>query len=235
MPTGSSERDPLGCARQGALVVCRKLREVFSNTASNSTAMETLRRTLENTYTFSDVLESITARARQAPSLVATWGAAATLVFYASKAVDIEDTRVLEYILLDVAGPPPTQGRDRERSLRGASTALGYTFYMKAFLEAHSCLQGAAPGQAGGSVEAVLDSLIRSYMGSGARSQSQAINLVENLARFTMLYLEPLLSDVDDFIREIRGLEKSQQEQLAKQRLPSLVEKHCAIDTPSQS
>ena len=234
MPTGNNNHDPLGCARQGALALCKKLREVFGGAAS-SVAVETLRRTLENPYTFSDVLESITTRARQAPSLVATWGAAATLVFYASKAVDIEDTKVLNYILLDVADSSSTQGSDREKKLRGASTALGYTFYMKAFLEAHSCLQGAAPDQTGSSVEAVLDSLIKSYMGSGARSQSQAVNLVENLARFTTLYLEPLLCDIAEFIREIHNLERSQQEQQAKQRLPLLVEEHCTIDEPSQN
>ena len=199
MPTGNNKRDALSCARQGALTVCKKLMALQIPATSGSDrercgpskAAGRLR----------DMMESLVTRARQAPSLAATWGVAATLVFYASKAAELTENeqqlQFLLYLLTDNGAPP-----SYDQLCRIDATAAGYAFYIAAFQRAHSCItdggsySGGAVGGGTGDIVKILDGLVKDYMMGMHVGKYQAIALIENLARFATLYIEPLTAEI---------------------------------------
>ena len=182
-------RDPLYCARRGALKACQLLKAMAEKGL------------FRGALGAADVADSLYSRARQAPGLAATWGMGAFLVFYASKAVDLAEDcpGLLDYL---VGGG--SQGLCR-RNKYPNSTALGYAVYLAALLGAHRCLYG-EPQETGEFVRDV-DGLIRLYLGGsgGGGPAGSSLALVENLSRFLLLYVEPLAAKLRENNAENNG------------------------------
>lgn len=221
---GRQEITPLTCARRGALQLCSKLKKLVEALDTGGGGQQS--RGPKLLRTVRDTLESLTTRARQAPSLAATWGAAAALVFYASKAVDLE-AGLLNRVILDQGTGVLSSNLD--------ATALGYALYLSAFIKAHNCIENRSQDTNNNTrATRLLDAVIEEYMGAASRSYSVAVNLMENLARLITLYIEPLLSELNELARQARSQETSEEE--AANQLTDLVKEYCSLqdaDSPS--
>ncbi len=142
------------------------------------------------------LLESLRSRARSAPQLLSTWGAASFLIFYASKAVEA-DPEALKYIAQKTLCADCTvDGCPRKID----DTALGYAIYLAALLAYHHetepelqlCLETMA---AQCSFPLLVDKLIEHYLES--RRQYHLLYVVEHLSRLITVYSEPVLNEAN--------------------------------------
>lgn len=149
--------------------------------------------------------ESLLARARQAPGLLATWGPGAFLVFYASKAADLaeENSQLLNLVIKCVTKSNCVVRcieQENPDTFKGQvdTTSLGYVLYLAALTR---YLKKAGPAELQERIGAgccnavdVFDTLITTSM-KGKLRQTELLYAVETLSRLTTIYLEPVLGE----------------------------------------
>ncbi len=174
---------PLAEARGAARAACRAAAAVaaalLDRAERGGSAARNWRAVLES-------LESLGARARQAPSLLATWGPGVFLVYYFSKAAEaLAESSWLRSVVVDAARggcPSPSdtgEGFD--------STGAGYLYYAAALLYLHRDQLACDPVQS-------MDAVVSLYLSPGT-GFSRLLYQVENLSRMITLYLEPTIAE----------------------------------------
>ncbi len=139
-------------------------------------------------------LESLQARARSGPQLLATWGPAAFLLFIASKtaSADYQLQKRAARILCPSEGGSGGQDAKSEKD----PTARGYLMYAMALLHYHLRVGAISCSSRFGEM---LDSSIGVYLEPGRwrSGYTRLLAFVEALARFIQLYLDPLLDEYE--------------------------------------
>ncbi len=139
-----------------------------------------------------EALESLQARARSGPQLLATWGPAAFLLFIASKTASADyqlQKRAARILCYSEGG---NWGPDAKSKID--STAGGYLMYAMALLHYHLRVGAISCSSR---FEEMLDSSIEVYLEPGhwRSGYTRLLAFVEALARFIQLYLDPLLDE----------------------------------------
>ena len=150
-----------------------------------------------------DLLESLRARARAAPQLVSSWGAAPFLVFYASKAVEASP-QALRFIACKAACPLSIHTPSL-CPVKLDPTALGYAIYLAAILNHHVRTNSEFASQLKSLPDPcshntyftrLVDVLIEYYMTRGR--QHHLVYTVEHLSRLITIYTEPVAREVEE-------------------------------------
>ncbi len=135
-----------------------------------------------------NVLDSLLARARSAPQLLSTWGAAPFLIFYASKAVDAGPALLKELAkVVEENGLVGFHYPDKFNE-----TAAGYAIYLTSLLYYHKKLRRPAGllCERRCNFVKLLDALIDHYLRTPSAHRLQFV--VENLSRFITIYAAPV-------------------------------------------
>ncbi|UXD22184.1 hypothetical protein IPA_02400 [Ignicoccus pacificus DSM 13166] len=158
-----------------------------------------------DTRNVKDYPDSLYSRARSAPQLMATWGPAHFLIFYASKSLDDIDSRRAEFLWR--AWKSVMMGRDREE-VKGfvaceivskiSDTSMGYLLYTLALSEAIVRLMERE--QNFGRLDELFDFVIRLYVKPeegkelGAPSVGTLNLLVQTLSRLIETKVLPIVN-----------------------------------------
>ena len=143
------------------------------------------------------LLESLLTRARGAPQLLSTWGAAPFLIFYASKAVGA-DAWTLRYVAQRAACSSSNNCVADTCPRKIDSTELGYALYLAALIAYHcesgiiTCMDIVSSLC---SFQLLVDRLIEEYLES--RKQYRLLYVVEHLSRLITIYAEPILNKTE--------------------------------------
>ncbi len=175
----TASRD-LETIRRAAKLACKLVAEIGEKTID------------KNYNKVRKLLESLLTRARGAPQLLSTWGAAPFLIFYASKAVGA-DAWTLRYVAQRAACSNSCIVDACPRKID--STELGYALYLAALIAYHcetriiTCTDIASSLC---SFQLLVDKLVEEYLES--RKQYRLLYVVEHLSRLITIYAEPILN-----------------------------------------
>ncbi|GEM_PF-5375733 len=146
-----------------------------------------------------NVWESLRSRAREAPSLLATWGPAGLIIFYASKAADLDHKILNELMRYAACSDCCLRGlKDRLRgdNKKIDATATGYATYLASVVSYLTKRHGLEAHARRGAVK-LLDALIEKTMKGEVRA-AELLYGVETVSRLIQIYGEPVASEAEE-------------------------------------